>query len=264
VGLSRQEVYIGDFFEQAQVLKDSWGRTDLYSTGLPFLDAKLHGGYGRKNGYEIVLLYGPTGIGKSTVALNFVAPAIKKGVKVGLLVLEDDMADVSNRMSHILSTAEYLQMNKMNNVRCMPEDELETSWTLQDLLQYIEDWFNDGVELILVDHLQFAFENADAIKGENEYIAQRVFMQKLNQLMKRTKKTIILISHVNKAAGAKGMDKIVGSGSIAQAATKVIEISEDKAISDNIKLDLRKSRFTKRIGYPIDIRMVNSKLEMKS
>jgi RecA-family ATPase len=97
------------------------------------------------------------------------------------------------------------------------------------------------VDLILLDHLQFAFEGAEAIRGENEYIAQRVFMQKLNQLMKRVKKTIILVSHTNKGLG-KGMDKIVGSGSIAQAATKVIEVSKDEG---NTILTLHKSRFTK-------------------
>jgi hypothetical protein len=31
--LSKQVVYIGDFYEKAQAIKKSWGRTDLYSTG---------------------------------------------------------------------------------------------------------------------------------------------------------------------------------------------------------------------------------------
>lgn len=264
MSFSKQLVYIGDFYEKAQELKDTWGRTDLYSTGQPVLDSYLRGGFGRPNGYEIVLLYGPTGVGKSTVALNFMAPAIVKGVKVGLLVLEDDMADVSNRMSHILTPKQYAAMNTDKTVRCLPEDELVKSWTLHDLVAYIEEWFNDGVELILLDHLQFAFENAEAIKGENEYIAQRVFMQKLNQLMKRTKKTIILVSHVNKTNGSKGMDKIVGSGSIAQAATKVIEIAEVRGIANQIHLELRKSRFTSKSGYPYTMRMIDSKLKPAS
>jgi len=260
MGFSKQVVYIGDFYQKAQALKKTWGRTDLYSTGHGVLDNYFFGGFGRPDGYEIVLMFGPTGVGKSTVALNFVAPAIRDGVKVGLLVLEDDMADVSNRFSEIFNESDYNKMNIANNVRCLPEDELTKSWNLNDLLEYIENWFAQGVDLILLDHLQFAFENAEAIKGENEYIAQRVFMQKLNQLMKRTKKTIILISHVNKAHGAKGMDKIVGSGSIAQAATKVIEISEDD-MDDTIRLELRKSRFTKKPGFHYCMRMRNSKLE---
>jgi KaiC/GvpD/RAD55 family RecA-like ATPase len=71
------------------------------------LDDYLKGGYGRRDGYEIVLLYGPTGVGKSTVALNFLAAPIRDGTKIGLLVLEDDMADVSNRFSEIFTGKEY-------------------------------------------------------------------------------------------------------------------------------------------------------------
>lgn len=261
MALSKQLVYIGDFYDKAQELKKTWGTTSLYSTGHSVLDKYFVGGYGRPNGYEIVLIYGPTGIGKSTVALNFIAPAIKKGIKVGLLVLEDDMADVSNRLSQILSSSEYLEMNRAKTVRCLPEDAMTKSWNLYDLLNYIEEWFVDeGVDLILLDHLQFAFENAESVKGENEYIAQRVFMQKLNQLMKRVNKTIILVSHVNKMTGAKGMDRIVGSGSIAQAATKVIEIADDD-MQDVIRIQLRKSRFTRKPSYHYCMKMINSRLE---
>lgn len=264
MALSKQLVYIGDFYSKAQELKHSWGRTDLYSTGQQVLDDYFEGGFGRKDGYEIVLLYGPTGVGKSTVALNFMAPAIRSGVKTGMLVLEDDMADVSNRLSQILSPSEYKAINENQTVRCLPEDELTKSWTLDDLLGYIEDWFESGIELILLDHLQFAFENAEAVKGENEYIAQRVFMRKLNFLMKRVKKTIILVSHVNKQAGAKGMNQIVGSGAIAQAATKVISVSEEKGSSDTIHLDLLKSRFTKKPGYFYAMKLKDSKLEAET
>lgn len=260
MGLSKQIVYIGDFAEKAKQLKETWGKTDLFSTGHAVLDGYMHGGFGRKDGYEIVLLYGPTGVGKSTVGLNFMAPAIRQGVKIGLLVLEDDMADVSNRLSQVLSTEEYDKMNRSQSVYCLPEDALVKSWNLNDLLKYIEDWFDDGIDLILLDHLQFAFENAESIKGENEYIAQRVFMQRLNQLMKKKKKTIILVSHMNKATGAKGMDRIVGSGALAQVATKVIEITESD-LQDCIDLNVRKSRFTKKPGFPYTMKLNNSRLE---
>lgn len=260
MAITKQLVYLGDFYEEAQRLKHTYGRTDLYSTGDSKLDAYLGGGFGRKDNYEIVLLYGPTGVGKSTVALNFIVPAINAGKKVGLLVLEDQMADVSNRLSFIMSASEYAKANASDSVLCLPSDALVKSWKLDDLLEYIEGWFvNENVEIILLDHLQFAFEGAESIKGENEYTAQRVFMQKLNFLVKKTKKTIILVSHVNKANGAKGMDKIVGSGSIAQAATKVIEISED-SMEDVLRINLRKSRFTKKPGFHWCVKMENTKI----
>lgn len=258
--ISKQLVYIGDFAEEAAKLKLTYGRTDLYTTGIPQLDQYFQGGgYGRKDGYEIVVLYGPTGVGKSLVALNLIAPAIRSDVKVGLLILEDDMADASVRLSFILEPEDYEKMNDGKTVRCLPKDALVKSWTLDELLKYIEDWYDSGVDLILLDHLQFAFEGAEAIKGENEYAAQRVFMQKLNQLIKRKKKTIILVNHVNKQANVKGMDKMVGSGAIPQAATKVIEVRKDQDTGDTV-LRLWKSRFTPTPTHDYVLQMKASRL----
>lgn len=246
--ITKQRVYIGDFSEEALKTRKNYGTTDLFTTGFDGLDKYLGGGFGRKDGYEVVLLYGPTGIGKSLVGLNFLVPAILSNVKVGMLVLEDDMADASARLSYILGMDQWKSMNSRRLVMCLPKDALQKSWRLDDLLEYIEYWFvKENVELILLDHIQFAFEGAESIKGENEWTAQRVFMQKLNQLMKRVNKTIILVSHVNKAPGSKGMDKIVGSGSIAQASTKVIEVAKEDG---KTKLRLYKSRFTATPEWP--------------
>lgn len=261
MGLTRQIVYAGDFHEKAMLARKTWGRTDLYSTGDGKLDTYLGGGFGRQNGYEIVLLYGQTGVGKSTVGLNMIAPAISEGIKIGLLILEDDMPDVNNRLLDILGKEKYLEMVvNSQNILCLPEEAMTKSWNLQDLLTYIEDWFTDlNVDLILLDHLQFAFENAEMAKQENEYIAQRIFMQKLNQLMKRLNKTIILVSHVNKAHGSKGMDKIIGSGAIAQAATKVIEVA-DSDVQNEIEINMRKSRFTKKPTMGWCMKLIDSKI----
>lgn len=272
MSITKQLVYIGDFLTEAQKLKLTYGHTELYSTRNVDLDRYLHGdsnrhnnhlykgGYGRPDGYEVIVLYGSTGIGKSTVALNLIADPIVKGKKVGLLVLEDDMADVSVRLSYVLSDSEYKAMNEAKNVRCLPKDALVRSWTLPDLLEYIEKWFEDGIELILLDHLQFAFEGAESIKGENEYTAQRVFMQKLNQLVKKHKRTVILISHINKNSTAKGMDRIQGSGAIAQAATKSIEVYRDDDM-DCLVVHMRKSRFTRTPGHGWSIKLRDMRLE---
>lgn len=261
--LSKRIVYLKDFAEEASKLQKTWGKTELYSTGHYKLDEYLGGGYGRQDGYEIVLMYGDTGIGKSTIALNFLKSPIEMGKNVGLLVLEDDGADVFIRLSTILGrdgTQKWIM--KEQTLHFMAQEDLVKSWNLEDLLVLIEDWFvKREMDVILLDHLQFAFEGAERAKQENEYIAQRIFMQKLNQLMKRMKKTIILISHVNKNATSKGMGKIVGSGSIAQASTKVIEIAEDKGIDDGVRLWKRKSRFTKRRDHDYCMKLIDGKLE---
>lgn len=260
MALSKEIVYIGTFAVDAIKLKDTFGVTDLYKTPSVALNKYLSGGFGRKDGYEVVLLFGATGIGKSLVALNFIVSAIRDGVKVGLMILEDDMADASLRLNFILGEEDWSKMNASKNVRVIPKDSLVKSWSLDDLLALIEEWFISGTDLILLDHLQFAFEGAESIKGENEYATQRVFMQKLNALIKKTKKTIILVSHINKANNAKGMDRIVGSGAIAQAATKVIEITRDKATGD-IVIDLKKSRFTRTPESDWHMLLVGTKLK---
>lgn len=261
--LSKRIVYLRDFAAEAAKLRQTWGVTDLYSTSSTVLDEYLSGGYGRQDGYEIVLLYGDTGVGKSTVGLNFLKDPIEKGRRIGLLVLEDDGADVYIRLSNVLgvsSTAKYITAG--DNIHFMPQEDLTKSWNLDDLLALIEEWFIEKkLDVILLDHLQFAFEGAESIKGENEYISQRIFMQKLNQLMKRVKKTIILVSHVNKQAGARGMAKIVGSGAIAQAATKVIEVSEDKDMEGVLNIHLRKSRFTAKPGHHYCMKLIDGVLE---
>lgn len=265
MALSKQIVYLRDFKEEADKLRHTWGSTTLYSTGTGVLDNYLGGGYGRKDGYEIVVLYGDTGVGKSTVALNFLEQPIKKGTRVGLMVLEDDGADVYLRLSNILGVeATKKFIGGGDTIHFMPQEDLVKSWSLDDLLNLIEEWFVERkIEIILLDHLQFAFEGAESIRGENEYIAQRVFMQKLNQLMKKLKKTIILISHVNKTSNSKGMAKIVGSGAIAQAGTKVIEVADNsKELGQGaLAITMHKSRFTERPGHYYSMRLNKGKLE---
>jgi predicted ATP-dependent serine protease len=264
MGLSKQIVYLRDFAEEAAKLRNTWGRTELFlastrSRGIPNLNDYFGGGYGREGGYEIVILYGDTGVGKSTVGLNFLQHPIESGKKVGLLVLEDSGADVYIRLSKVLGPAGTKQfILEGNNIHFMPQEDLVKSWKLDDLLVLIEEWFIErDIDVIFLDHLQFAFEGAESIKGENEYTSQRIFMQKLNQLMKKINKTIILVSHVNKSVGAKGMSKIVGSGSIAQAGTKVIEVEDnsDNMGSGALKLTLRKSRFTPKPDYSYEMRL---------
>lgn len=273
MGLSRRVVYLRDFKEEADKLKKTWGRTELFlastKAGKPYnskpnFNDYLGGGYGRQDGYDIVLLYGDTGVGKSTVGLNFLHDPIRKGKRVGLLVLEDAGADVYIRLSNILTEGEMKEfVFGSDNIHFMPQEDLVKSWNLDDLLNLIEEWFNDRkIDVIFLDHLQFAFEGAESIKGENEYISQRIFMQKLNQLMKKLNKTIILISHVNKANNAKGMAKIVGSGSIAQAGTKVIEVEEDKDMGEGgLKISMRKSRFTAKKNHYFSMKLKDGVLE---
>jgi hypothetical protein len=63
-------------------------------------------------------------------------------------------------------------------------------------------------------------------------------------------------------AGAKGMNQIVGSSAISQAATKVISVAmRPKVMENTIYLDLQKSRFTSKPGHNYAMKLNNSRLE---
>lgn len=243
--IGRQVVYLSDFNEEADKLLENDGKTNLYSFGEAGLDAYFGGGYGKKDDYEIVLLFGDTGIGKSTFALNMVADPIRRGQKVGLLMLEDRGAAANLKLRKMLGQ-KIIDGNR-TNIHFTPDDVVsgEKLWGLEDFIELIDEWFSvRKMDLILLDHIQYTFESAVGLKNENEYIAQRVFVRKLNYLIRKHNKTIILVSHINKSGQAKGMGKIIGSGGIAGSATKVIEILRDKDSEGMMRTMMWKTRHT--------------------
>ena len=247
VPIGGQIVYLTDFDTETDELEKTYGTTPLHSTGSSDLDDYFCGGYGRPNGYEIVVLFGATGIGKTTLALNMVANPILSGKKVGLLMLEDDGADVNMKLRKILGKENLTKYAK--NISFTPPDVVNGSklWGLDDLLILIEKWYTQRkLDIVLLDPIQFAFESAVAARTENEYIAQRIFVRKINYLMRKLNKTIILVSHVGKNTAAKGMDRIIGSSGIAASATKTIEVKKDQG---NMMVHFWKSRFTPTPDY---------------
>ena len=243
--IGRKIVYLSDFDADADKLALSYGVTDLYSFGEMGLDKYFGGGYGKRDDYEIVLVFGDTGIGKSTFTLNMIADPIKKGKKVGLLLLEDRGAAANLVLRKIVG--KKVIDNMRMNIQFTPDDVVdgEKLWGLDDLIDLIDDWFTErSMDIILLDHIQFAFESAISLQGNNEYIAQRIFVRKLNYIVRKHNKTIILVSHINKDSSAKGMSKIVGSGGIAGGATKVIEIYQNKDVEGMMHARMWKSRHT--------------------
>ena len=234
-------VYLSDYKEEAdQTLKD-FGRTDLYSTGERMLDDWLGHGFGRRNGYELMLVFGKSGVGKSSVAVRMLMNSVQRHIPQAWLILEDSPADTLNRLCMMTGERE----KTMEDVKCvslMADTMLENGFRLDNIIQWIDSQSQRGIKLFMIDHLQFAFENAEDIMEKNEMLNQRIFMKKLNFLAKRKHLTVIMISHVNKNSKAEGLDKIIGSSAIAQAATKVIEVFQRK--DNTIGLQMLKSRFT--------------------
>ena len=230
--------------EDAKKANQEWGKTELYSTGDAILDEYLgnstKGGYGRKYAYEIITIFGDTGMNKSTFCTSMILNPASKGVPVAYFALEDDPKDVVTRIMRQATSEE--EMDKiLDNIMFMPEND---GYTLDMMADAIEEIFKVA-DIVVIDPLQFIFEASVAEKGETEFNRQRLFMRRMNNIMKHTNKTLIIVSHTGKGGGKDsrtGVDRIIGSSAVAQVSTKVIEINRKEDGLHGIRL--WKSRFT--------------------
>lgn len=220
--------------KRADEMAEYFGITNRYSAGCLSLDQYLGGGYGRKgDGYEIVLLYGASGRGKSIFGLNMMLDPIIKGERVGLMILEDDPADVVNRLRVMTNGA----IDDASNV-FFAEDQSQ-GYTLDQALRAVEEWFKI-CDVIFLDHLEYLFAGALGESERDVFMKQAIWMRRLNSLMKGNGKTIVMVQHTNKTQ-EQGLDKIKGSGAFAQTCTKIIEVDK---IPGGSTVKLWKSRFT--------------------
>lgn len=242
--MSKQIVYLSDFEKEADQRRSTFGRTDKHSTGFPGLDEYMGQGFGNQHGYEIITVFGESGIGKSSFVLNMISHELQIGTKTGLLILEDDIPDVYNRVRLIVGDGGMRMIKSNKNLEIFPSEVLDGEWSASTILQWIKDKHDDrGIELFVLDHINFVFDNEEHGKGEDRLAHQRKFMMVMNSMVKKLKITVIIVSHTAKAE-AGGMNKIYGTTAIKQVSTKVlgIEISE---IGDLI-VNMYKSRFTRR------------------
>ena len=242
--------------EQAKATLDSWGKTDLYSTGDAIIDEYLGGGYGRPDGYEVITIFGSTGMNKSTMTTSFILEPARKGAKVAYFALEDDTKDVVKRILIQCNMDEDKCREITKNILFMPEND---GYTLDMMAETIEQIF-DKVDIIVIDPLQFIFEASIAEKGETEFNRQRLFMRRMNNIMKHTNKTLIIVSHTRKSMGngkETGLDRIIGSSAVAQVSTKVIEIDRKDGVQG---IRLWKTRFTPYRFSGMPVKLDNMKI----
>lgn len=238
------------------------GITDLYPTDDPVLNEYLGGGIGRQSGYEVVLIFGPTGSFKSTLALNLAAPAIRQNKKVALWILEDAPEDVYNRLRSILGE----DVKTYYNTWLLADQ--SQGYTITQAKSQLEQILNTA-DVLLLDHLEYLFSGSVGEPERDKWTKQEMFMRNINNIVKNSGKTVILVQHTNKSLG-EGMDQIKGSSALQQTATKVLSIKkisnesksikqyDEKAWSDRYNgntltiIQQWKSRFVKKYGdYPL-------------
>lgn len=233
--------------------------TNAYTTSDWMIDEYIGGGYGRLDGgYEIVLIFAGTGMNKSTFASQMIIDPALQGKRIAYYSLEDDPADLWARL--------YLQVGGLKGNKFESTDEMmrkvtkqimiapdSDGYTLEQMAVQIEQLFDMGVDIIVIDPLQFIFEASVVEKTETEYNRQRLFMRQVNNLVKRASrkrgqgKTIIFVSHTNKGKFDDSIDTIMGSGANKQVPTKILQLQRDK--DGHRFINMVKSRFTKhRVG----------------
>lgn len=242
------------------------GRTDLYSFGDPIIDDYCGGGYGRKDGYELICLYGGTGMNKSTFASQMVLSPASRGKRVAYLALEDEIEDVINRMHAQVFVTQGISSQRVwdtvrKNIDFFPEN---SGYSLKSMVETIDKLF-ETYDVVLIDPVQFIFELSAVERGESEFNRQRVFLNELKSVISKHEKTLIFVSHVNKSAysaikGDNVMGEIQGAGQLSQIASKVIRIYRDK---DGVRtIDLPKSRFTPNRRMPLTVNLNTSSMRI--
>ena len=223
-----------------------------------FFDDKLNeifcGGLSKPNATNIILIYGASGVGKSLFSLNVIASAIREHKKFAHILLEDDPEESLIRLRKIIPQKEIDVAPHI----LISGDNISVQFTQEEALELINDLYeNFNVDIIILDHIQFLFEATANGSQDNEWIRQRTFVQEINKVVKKYKKTIVLISHVKKGADMS-LDSTTGSNSIPQVATKAIAIYRNE--QKNLCLRQEKSRYTKPYFEEIPIKFVNFRL----
>ncbi len=243
---------VADYKDRADKLWAELGTTPRYKTGWPIFDSYVGGGFGSEHRGELVVLAGETAVGKSTLAANLALRLMGKlngNPSLHYISLENPVEDVYNTARSVKGGADLLFLGDQLS---FPSDTLifgGRGWRSEDLLFHMEYILQAyGTKLFILDHLNFMFENEQ--QAEQESFRIRVIMRKLSRFCMNHQACVFAISHVNRnklPGNAMTNDRIYGSGSIAQAATKVLLLSEGDAldVARDVKVNLTKSRYTR-------------------
>lgn len=240
---------------RAKSLKDIQ-RVDLsklehISTGIPALDRTIRGFYYG----QVVLLTGPRGDGKSTLASQFATIAMKQGLPV--YIYSGEMQDwlVRGWLDAQIVGPDHMRQNGMDW-----EIPLETYEDIENWEMYGKCWVYDdslltdeeeapeeaerdtvlatleetvlryGVRFAVIDNLMTAMDFTQTVDLN---LSQTLFVKKLAIIAKRYDIIIVLIAHPKKVGGrALTADDVSGSGNITNLVSTVLTYSRCSETED--------------------------------
>lgn len=232
--------HISNYSDLYKRYKDHEGVTDNYKFDDPEINRILGGGIGRVGSFELCLIYGSSGAGKSVLAENLVWLAARKHEKICLMSLENDPAQTYGQLQRIFDDDKLLAES---NMEFIGREQLKESFTIKDVGAEIRRLYNEAMcDIVVIDHIQelldLATKEDDRLENSNEKV--RKFMQEVQDAVSENRKTLVIVAHTNKSK-IGGMESIYGSSALYQKATTVIEINKDPE-SGNVSLKCHKNR----------------------
>lgn len=206
--------------------KDHDEKTDHYQFDDPEINRILGGGIGRVGSFELCLIYGSSGAGKSVLAENVAWLAARLGEKICLMSLENDPAQTYGQLEKIFGDRKLLNNC---NMEFIGREQLKENFTIQDVGAEIRRLYNESMcDIVIIDHIQEILDLATKMndKDMNANDKVRKFMQEVQDAVSENRKTLILVAHTNKSK-IGGMEGVYGSSALYQKATTVIEINKD-------------------------------------
>lgn len=232
--------HVRNYSEQWEKFKDHDQKTDNYVFDDPEINNILGGGIGRVGSFELCLVYGSSGAGKSVLAENVVWLAARKGEKICLMSLENDPAQTYGQLQKMFDDNELLHNC---NMEFIGRESLKEGFTIADVGAEVRRLYNEAMcDIVVIDHIQelldLATRKEDNSDNPNEKV--RKFMQEIQDAVSENRKTLILVAHTNKSK-IGGMEGVYGSSALYQKATTVIEINKD-AETGSVSIKCHKNR----------------------
>ena len=117
------------------------------SSGLKALDSLLDGGLDRGT---TTLFIGPAGSGKSTVSMQFIIDAARKGERGIVITFEENMGTLLHRMRNFTPDIDGLLESKRLSVRQIDPAEISPGEFAHDIKELVE---KGGIKHVLIDSL---------------------------------------------------------------------------------------------------------------
>lgn len=252
----RVELELVDADVLAQIGEEKLQEVDVVATPWPKWNRACRGaggGEGLARGWHVVV-GASSGAGKSLVAANLTAKAIRAGVDVCLFSLEMSQLENVTRVLSILSgekivTLEHGKSFELDRWNAATERFLEQAGTLRtnkrpihtlaDIEVAMRHHAEEGCRLMIVDYLQLAWVGS----AETLYHQITEVSHTIQGLAKDLRVTTVGLSQVNRrtSSGADKLQKegLMGGSSLENDAEQVVLLSKPERQYDGFKSDAR-------------------------